>query len=210
MERTFGREGELARGRADIARQREEYVASRAPAFEERQALEAKTGMAYSGPAARAISYGKEQESKDLAEFTRKERELETGAQEVKEEAWKAYAGPTGALQDYWGEIANVFHGATQGAQDVFGMGESLLGAWADIGAGGNVAAESRFYGGVAAPYSFQEGAGQYIPMRDFGEFTEEARSIASQIASKAIGKRTALTTGDLDVPDYPEGGYGV
>jgi hypothetical protein len=178
----------------------------RLPAMERAQAQRASTGMAFSGPAERAIKYGQQELLGNLAEISKQERDVKRqyGEDVLAEEETargyqKAFSGTGGAVESYWDQMADIFGQARTAAEDVTIQGEDLLNAWADFGDvsgfGGvpltNIGEHGMGYSGGA----FQElVTGGYSPWEEFQVgVPQTAQDFASNLVSQALDRISQL-----------------
>ena len=204
-------EEERLQEKRGLREQRQDIIEGRYPGFEQAQAVRAQTGMAYSGPAERAISFGKEQEAKELRGITQTERKLQTeyekGQEEIlgaQEEAYKAYAGPTGALGEYWGDVMGIFGpeqgGAQERAQTSVQLGLDLMEDWQGWGAETGLGSVGATHGGGGIlpsgsdRYFGEISAGEYSPYKTLFDIGTAAETSAQAVYDRAVEQYAGLS----------------
>ena len=128
----------LDMARLDIARGRKDISDAKLPAYEQAQAAEAKTGMAYSAPAAQYGDVVAEESAKGMSEFSGQEQEAQDLFEGVRVQAEKDLDEAKGvydrAVTDYETALGSYAGKSVGAADNVLGMLEGLLAAHQGMG----------------------------------------------------------------------------
>ncbi len=206
MDKIYGEGGLQEQGKKSVALAKKQAVQGGISTHQAREAARAATGMAFSGPAERAIEDVAKGRVDTFSQYATKKQEIESSIEDAKNLAWDEYAGPGGSLDTYWTQVMEVFSKAEEGAAAVGNIGKGLLSAWEELpGSLGLTAApisKAPGYGGFAEVYT---GLPQYKDLME-GTVTP-AVSMARDVVTQANIKRQQYQIGS-DAPDFPEGGY--